>query len=94
MSAARLAHEERLQPQSLSRLIRELDLRKWIERKRSESDGREILIELTLEGRKVFAEDISARRVWLKDAMAARLTEDERAALVTAAKSMLKLSRL
>lgn len=94
MPARRLAVEERLQPQSLTRLIGELETNGWIARTRSELDRREISIELTALGKAVLAEDMRGRRVWLEKAMAATLTEAEREALIEASSAMLKLGHL
>ncbi|MGH8208142.1 MAG: MarR family winged helix-turn-helix transcriptional regulator [Steroidobacteraceae bacterium] len=92
--ARRLAVEERLQPQSLTRLIGELEAKGWIARTRSEIDRREISIELTGRGRDVLAEDMRARRMWLEKAMGTTLTEVEREALIEASGAMLKLGHL
>lgn len=94
MPARRLATEERLQPQSLTRLIGDLESKGWIVRTRSEVDRREISIELTALGKAVFAEDMRARRIWLEHAIATTLTDAEQAALIDASEAMLKLSRL
>jgi DNA-binding MarR family transcriptional regulator len=92
MPAARLAAEERLQPQSLTRLIASLEQEGWIARAKSELDQREIVITLTREGHKVLASDMRARRLWLERAMAATLTKAERDMLLKAAEVMLKLT--
>jgi DNA-binding MarR family transcriptional regulator len=94
MPARRLATEERLQPQSLTRLIGDLESKGWIVRTRSEVDRREISIELTALGKAVFAEDMRARRIWLEHAIATTLTDAEQEALIDASEAMLKLSRL
>jgi DNA-binding MarR family transcriptional regulator len=93
MTASGLAAEERLQPQSLTRLIGELDANGWIARTRSTEDRREIQIALTGRGRRVLVSDMQARRIWLESAMAAALTQSERAALLQASGAMLKLAR-
>ena len=92
MTAKRLAGEERLRPQSLTRLIGELETNGWIARTRSETDRREIWIALTGRGRRVLADDMRARRIWLEGAMAASLTQSERDALFHASGAMLKLA--
>ncbi len=92
MTANRLAGEERLRPQSLTRLIGELETNGWIARTRSETDRREIWIALTGRGRRVLADDIRARRIWLEGAMAASLTQSERDTLLHASGAMLKLT--
>jgi DNA-binding MarR family transcriptional regulator len=92
MPATRLAAEERLQPQSLTRIIVGLEREGWIARTRSDADRREITIAPTKNGRRALADDMRARRLWLQRAMADALTEAERAALLTASEAMLKLA--
>jgi DNA-binding MarR family transcriptional regulator len=92
MPAHRLAGIERLQPQSLTRILADLERRGWIRRTRSEADRREIAIAPTAAGRAVLVEDMQARRRWLEKTAGAVLTEAERAALVAAAAAMLKLA--
>lgn len=92
MLATELAAAERLQPQSLTRLIAGLDTRGLILRARSAADGRALTITITDAGRAVLAADIAAREAWLKDAMAQLLSPEERASLATAAKAMMKLA--
>ena len=65
MPAARLATEERLQPQSLTRIILALERQGWIARARSGADRREITIALTKRGAGLLADDMQARRLWL-----------------------------
>ena len=43
-------------------------------------------------GRRALADDMRARRLWLRRAMADALTEAERGALLTACEAMLKLA--
>ncbi len=92
MPAARLAEEERLQPQSLTRIILSLEEKGWIARTRSKEDRRAISIALTRKGLGALAADIKARRAWLESAMAERLTKAERDALLKATGAMLKLA--
>jgi DNA-binding MarR family transcriptional regulator len=93
MSAVRLADVEGLQAQSLSRLIASLERAGCIERRRSETDRREIVIALSPRGREALAEDMRGRRLWLEQAMAQALDETERETLLHAAGAMLKLAR-
>ncbi|MFZ1964857.1 MAG: MarR family transcriptional regulator [Roseiarcus sp.] len=92
MPASRLAAEERLQPQSLTRIIVGLERQGWIARTRNAADRREITIALTPRGQGALADDMRARRRWLKRAMADALTEAERTALLAASQAMLKLA--
>jgi DNA-binding MarR family transcriptional regulator len=92
MPAARLAEEERLQPQSLTRLIAALEKTKLIGRTRSDEDRREILLSITAAGRKALVDDLKDRRRWLERALGDALSPAERKRLVDAADIMLKLA--
>ncbi len=93
MAAARLAEIERLQPQSLTRLIQDLEERGLIARQPDPNDRRTLLINLTDEGLRAYAYDISARHAWLSHIMAERLTGDEQALLLMASEVMAKLAQ-
>lgn len=92
VSAKRLSDEERLQPQSLTRLIASLEREDLILRSRSQHDRREILITLSEQGRSVLMDDLRARRAWLEKAMASALSERERVQLLTGCAVMLTLA--
>ena len=92
MPAWRLALEEHLQPQSVTRIIAALERDGLISRMRSKTDRREIKLSITPHGRTVLSEDIGARRAWLEKAMDERLTSQERKALIEASELMLKLA--
>jgi DNA-binding MarR family transcriptional regulator len=90
--ATQLAVKERLQPQSLSRLLADLQGARLIARARSQSDRREIHITLTEKGRQVLIDDMASRRAWLDNTIACALTAAERRTLLAAASIMLKLA--
>ena len=92
MPAVRLATEVRLQPQSLTRLVGNLERDGLIERRRNPEDRRVLVIALTQAGKAALAEDLRTRQKWLQKAMAAVLAEKERAGLMAAAPAMLKLA--
>ena len=92
MPGARLAREERLQPQSLTRLLAAMEADGLIAREVDPHDRRALVIQLTREGRAVVARDIAARRAWLDNAMALALTAEEREQLAVAAPLMLKVA--
>ena len=92
MSAARLAAEERLQPQSLTRLVADLQRRALIRRTRNPADRRAVILEITPIGRQILVSDQRQRQLWLDRAMASRLTVAERALLRLAAYLMQKLA--
>ena len=92
MPASQLAAEEGLQPQSLTRLLAALESRQLISRKRSEVDGRALTIALTARGRRQLLDEIGERRTWLKAAMAAALTAEEREIATSASAVLLKIA--
>ena len=92
MFASQLAAEEGLQPQSLTRLLAELERKQLISRKRSDTDGRAQTITLTALGRRRLLDEIGERRAWLKTAMAAALTPDERDIAKSASAVLLKIA--
>lgn len=92
MPATKLAAEERLQPQSLTRMVASLEKDGLIERQRSKDDRRAVTIALTEKGRSVLAEDLRSRLKWLQAAMAEALSDEERASLIAAAAAMQRLA--
>lgn len=92
MLATQLAAAERLQPQSLTRIITGLERHGLIERMRSEIDGRALLIAVTDKGHAVLAGDLAARQAWLEQAMTTTLSVKERRILAAAARAMRKLA--
>jgi DNA-binding MarR family transcriptional regulator len=85
LTATELAALERLQPQSLTRIIAELETDRLIERRPRENDRRQLDIAITRTGVEVIQAHAHARNVWLADAMEKKLTPAERAILVLAA---------
>jgi DNA-binding MarR family transcriptional regulator len=85
LTATELAALERLQPQSLTRIIAELETDRLIERRPRENDRRQLDIAITPTGVEVIQAHAHARNVWLADAMEKKLTPAERAILVLAA---------
>lgn len=92
MPAVQLAAEERLQPQSLTRIVASLEREGLIARQKDMTDQRALIIALTGKGKTVLADDLRARQAWLRDAMLIVLSKEERAALIGAADIMLKLA--
>lgn len=92
MPAVQLATEERLQPQSLTRIVAGLEDDGLIERRRDPADQRALIIALTEKGKTVLANDLRARQAWLREAMLRVLSESERTALIAATDIMLKLA--
>jgi DNA-binding MarR family transcriptional regulator len=92
MSAVDLARRERLQPQSLSRHLARLDKDGFIERTTDAGDHRRKLIALTPQGLAALGRAMNVRRRRLAEMMAERLNARERATLLCAATSMLRMA--
>lgn len=90
--STQLAAAEGLQPQSLTRVLAELEDDLLISRKRNDADGRAVTITLTAKGRRLLLEEITARRSWLEGAMVATLTPTERDTAHSAAAVLLKIA--
>lgn len=91
MPAARLAESVRLQPQSLTRLLKEMEEKGLIEREPGR-DKRTLILSLTDAGRIALRYDIAARHGWLRQAIAMKLNADEQDLLMRAAAVMQKLA--
>jgi len=83
-TASALAAHLRIQPQSLTRLLADLERRRLILRRPDPGDGRASLIAITPTGQRTLSEDARQRRTVLAQAMAA-LSPDERQTLDRAA---------
>lgn len=92
MTATALAAAERLQPQSLTRMLARLETEGLIVRRPDDSDRRQVLIDITDEGIAVLTEDTRRREAWLAGVMAERLTLTEREVLRLAAGLMDRLA--
>ena len=88
-----IAFAERLQPQSLTRVIADLEANGMITRSRDERDHRQYVLELADVGRLALAEDMIAGDRWLTEAIG-ELTETERRVLHLAGVLMDRLSGL
>ena len=86
-----LAGSERLQPQSLTRVIADLEAEELLTRRRDERDRRQYVLEITEAGRLALAVDMESRDAWLAEAMVG-LTETERQVLYLAGVLMDRLS--
>ena len=92
MTATDLARLERLQPQSLTRIIAELDEQGLIRRTPDAADRRQVLIEITQAGQELLIIDAYRQNQWLMEAMAAKMTKAEREILAIAADLLDKLA--
>lgn len=89
---ADLAERERIQPQSLTRVLAELVEEELISRRPDPQDGRKQLLDITARGRGALTGDMQVRDAWLAKAMEAELSEAEREVLRSAAKIMERLA--
>jgi DNA-binding MarR family transcriptional regulator len=92
LTASRLAELERLQPQSLTRIVAELDAAGLISRRQDETDRRQLLIEITARGSDLLAEDARRQNRWLAEEMLQKLTPAERDVLLLAARLLDELT--
>jgi DNA-binding MarR family transcriptional regulator len=92
MTASDLAQIERLQPQSITRLIADLEEKGLLERTQDPVDRRQFLLAITPRGHDLLAEDAARQNAWLAQKMAEALTPSEREIVGIAARLMDKLS--
>lgn len=90
--AADIARLEGLQPQSLTRIIAELDELGLIRRSPDAFDRRQTLIEITPRGKKLLAGNAIRQNAWLAATMSTHLTAAEREMLHVAAGLLEKLA--
>ena len=86
-----LAARERVQPPSMTRTVNCLVDGGYAERRPHDTDGRQVLVHLTDEGRATLLADRDRRDAWLAQQLAT-LNSDERAVLRRAAPILEKLS--
>jgi DNA-binding MarR family transcriptional regulator len=91
MSAAELAALERVQPQSLTRVLAELAASGLVSRRADAQDGRRVLLDITGDGRATLSDDMHQRDAWLGRAME-ELSVTERELLRLAAPLMERLA--
>jgi DNA-binding MarR family transcriptional regulator len=91
-TAGELADADRLQPQSMTRVLAELTADGLISRVPNPVDRRQHHLALTAAGRRALAEDMRQRDEWLAGAMARQLTPAERELLARAAELIERLA--
>jgi DNA-binding MarR family transcriptional regulator len=91
LTAGELAALEQSQPQSLTRVLAELEQQGLISRVPDPGDRRRSIIGITKDGTRVLVADMRHRDVWLASAMAAKLTPTEREVLRLAADMLERL---
>lgn len=90
-AAREIAAAEHQKAQSLTRVFAELQLEGFIDRRRSERDGRESVLSLTRAGRQALVRDMKARDQWLQAAIGT-LGETEIDVLLIASRILDRLS--
>ena len=88
-----LAAAERVRPQSMAHTLSELEAAGCIERRPDSIDRRQILIELTGEGRRKLLSDRQRREGWLARAIEGELTREEQEALLAAVPLLRRLAQ-
>jgi DNA-binding MarR family transcriptional regulator len=92
LTPSTLAAADRLRPQSLTRVLAELEADGLVTRTRDAADGRQRWVALTSLGRSMLAADMRQRDEWLAVAMGRSLTGDERDLLIRAAALLERLA--
>jgi DNA-binding MarR family transcriptional regulator len=92
LTATALATKERVQPQSLTRILAELEERELIIRRQDQIDRRQSLTEITSAGEELLRNDARRQATWLAIAMSSVLTPAEREILRVAAQLMRQLA--
>jgi DNA-binding MarR family transcriptional regulator len=92
MTPGQLAAAQRVQPQSLTRVLATLEARGLLGRQAHPGDGRRALLAITADGHQALRRDVDARDRWLAQAMAGQLTPTERELLRLAGELMDRLA--
>jgi DNA-binding MarR family transcriptional regulator len=92
LTAREVAHHERVQPPSMTRVLCVLEQRGLISRTPHPSDGRQQLVALTREGKDLLREDRRRREAWLAQRLA-ELTAEEREILHAATPIIDRITR-
>ncbi|WP_433793124.1 MarR family winged helix-turn-helix transcriptional regulator [Actinoplanes sp. CA-252034] len=87
-----LADVERVQPPTMTKIVGKLEERGLVARTPHPTDGRQVILAATDEGRAVYALHERARNEWLAAALE-RLTPEERETLARAAEIMQRVAR-
>jgi DNA-binding MarR family transcriptional regulator len=94
MTPGELAAADRVQPQSMTRVLAELEEGGLVARSRDAGDARQFQIALTDEGVAALTADMHERDAWLAEAMVLELSPTERTVLILAADLMERISDL
>lgn len=92
MTPRELAEAERVQPPTMTKVVAKLEERGLVQRVPHPTDGRQVILSATEEGRRVFTEHRRARDEWLTTRLAALPAED-RETLRAAAEILTRVAR-
>jgi DNA-binding MarR family transcriptional regulator len=92
LTVTALAAKERVQPQSLTRILADLEESKLIVRRQDQVDRRQSLTEITRLGEDLLRNDARRQAAWLAAAMSSVLTPAERELLRVAGQLMRQLA--
>ena len=92
LTVTALAAKERVQPQSLTRTLADLEESKLIRRHQGQIDRRQTRIEVTILGEDLLKQDARRQASWLASAMSSALTPAEQEVLRVAAQLMRQLA--
>jgi DNA-binding MarR family transcriptional regulator len=92
MTPRQLAEHEKVQPPSMTRVIAALEERGLLERSAHPTDGRQVVLNATEQGRALVRQERRRKAAWLSQRLR-ELTPEERAILRQAAPILQKLSR-
>jgi DNA-binding MarR family transcriptional regulator len=92
MTPRELAEHEKVQPPSMTRVIAALEERGLLERSAHPTDGRQVVLNLTDQGRALVKEERRRKEAWLSQRLR-ELTPEERAILRKAAPILQKISK-
>jgi DNA-binding MarR family transcriptional regulator len=92
-TASMLAASEKISPQAVMIVVRELEQRGLVVRERDDEDRRRVWITLTEAGRERYVLESTSGQDWLEVAMNEKLTTDERDLLVSAIPLLLKITK-
>jgi len=89
-----LAAGERVRPQSMAQTLADLEGSGLVERRPDEVDRRQVLVELTAQGRELLGVERRRREDWLSLAISEQLTTEEQQLLVDALALLRRLAEL
>ena len=92
MTPGELAAHEKVQPPSMTRIVAKLDEHGYVTRTPDPTDGRQVVVAATAEGRALIADDRRRKDKWLSQRLTT-LSAADRAALAGAVPVLEKLSR-